>query len=124
MKLRRQGCRQARRNEKNLGRQLDLIGPLRCVGFSALDLELIRGEPSIRRNWLDRVVQQLEPIYCDLITRFNRLLRQRNQLWRNWKNTPIKDKDVLLDAFDVQMALISTRIHRRRKRALKHLEPF
>lgn len=57
LELRRRGGRQARRNGKVLQRQMDLIGPLRCVGFSALDLHLVRGEPALRRHWLDRVVQ-------------------------------------------------------------------
>ena len=82
LELRRQGGRQARRNGKSLDRQLELIGPLRCIGFSALDLELVRGEPALRRQWLDRVVLQLEPVYAELLSRYNRLLRQRSQLWR------------------------------------------
>ncbi len=124
LELRRKGGRQAHRNQKPLLRQLDLIGPLRCVGFSALDLELVRGEPGLRRNWLDRVIQQLEPIYSDLISRFGKLLRQRSQIWKQSHNFPLKDRDALLDAFDSQMALVSTRIHRRRSRALRHLEPL
>ena len=123
LELRRRGGRQARRNGKLLDRQLDLIGPLRCIGFSALDLDLVRGEPALRRQWLDRVVLQLEPVYADLISRYNRLLRQRSQLWRSHRlNTA--ERIGLLDAFDVQMALISTRIHRRRRRALQRLEPI
>ena len=69
LELNRKGARKAYKNEKLLTRQMDLIGPMRSVVFSALDLELIRGEPSFRRNWLDRIVQQLEPIYSDLIGR-------------------------------------------------------
>ncbi len=124
LELRRQGGRQARRNGKTLDRQLDLIGPLRCIGFSALDLELVRGEPALRRQWLDRVVLQLEPVYADLLGRYNRLLRQRSQLWRRGAQTNPNQRDALLDAFDVQMALVSTRIHRRRQRALRRLEPI
>ncbi len=124
LELRRRGGRKAWRNQKPLIRQLDLIGPLRCVGFSSLDLNLVRGEPALRRNWLDRVVLQLEPIYSDLISRFTKLLRQRSQIWRHWRHSPGQDRDALLDAFDVQMALVSTRIHRRRIRALRHLEPL
>ena len=123
LELRRNGGRQARRNGKILSRQLDLIGPLRCIGFSALDLDLVRGEPALRRQWLDRVVLQLEPVYADLISRYGRLLRQRAQLWRRRSGSP-QDRDALLDAFDVQMALVSTRIHRRRRRALGRLEPI
>ncbi|WP_041391247.1 DNA replication/repair protein RecF [Prochlorococcus marinus] len=124
LELRKKGGRKAYRNDKCLSRQIDLIGPLRCVGFSALDLHLVRGEPSLRRHWLDRVVLQLEPVYSDLMSRLIRLLRQRNQLWRNWKHTSSKDYGTLLDAFDVQLALVSTRIHRRRQRALNRLKPL
>ncbi len=124
LELNRKGGRKAYKNEKLLTRQIDLIGPMRSVGFSALDLELIRGEPSLRRSWLDRIVQQLEPIYSDLMGRFSRLLRQRSQLWRNCNFEPYKDQNILLDSFDMQMALVSTRIHRRRRRILNHLLPI
>tara|TARA_Y100001968_G_scaffold208820_1_gene191924 strand:- start:4460 stop:5506 length:1047 start_codon:yes stop_codon:yes gene_type:complete len=126
LELNRKGGRKAYKNEKLLTRQIDLIGPMRSVGFSALDLELIRGEPSLRRNWLDRLVQQLEPIYSDLITRLIRLLRQRSQLWRHSKISSIQDpeRDIVLDSFDMQMALVSTRIHRRRRRILNRLLPI
>ena len=124
LELRRRGGRQAKRNGKALQRQLDLIGPLRCVGFSALDLPLVRGEPAMRRQWLDRVVLQLEPIYADLISRYGRLLRQRAQFWRRGGLSSVMEPQVLLDSFDSQMALVSTRIHRRRLRALARLEPM
>ncbi len=124
LELRRRGGRQAKRNGKPLQRQLDLIGPLRCVGFSALDLHLVRGEPALRRFWLDRVVLQLEPVYADLISRYSRLIRQRSQFWRRGGLSSALESQMLLDSFDSQMALVSTRIHRRRRRALARLEPL
>jgi DNA replication and repair protein RecF len=122
LELRRQGGRVARRNGKVLERQHELIGPLRCVGFSALDLDLVRGEPALRRQWLDRVVLQLEPVYAELMSRYGRLLRQRSQLLRRGlASAAVAD---LLEAFDQQMALVGTRLHRRRLRALRRLEPL
>lgn len=120
--LRRQGGRQASRNGKVLERQHELTGSLRCVGFSTLDLELVRGEPAVRRQWLDRVVLQLEPLYADLLSRYGRLLRQRSQLLRRRLGGP--SLALLLDSFDQQMALIGTRLHRRRHRALRRLAPL
>lgn len=122
LELRRQGGRQARRNGKTLERHLDLLGPLRCVGFSALDLDLVRGEPALRRQWLDRVVLQLEPIYTELLSRYGRLLRQRSQLLRRGLSRAHLSE--LLDAYDQQMALIGVRLHRRRARALARLAPL
>jgi len=122
LELRRRGGRRALRNGRNLERLIDLIGPLRCVGFSALDLELVRGEPALRRQWLDRVVLQLEPIYGSLLSRYGRLVRQRSQLLR--RGLAPAERGALLDAFDHQMALVGTRLHRRRRRALERLEPL
>jgi len=122
LELRRQGGRQARRNGKLLERQHELIGPLRCVGFSALDLELVRGEPALRRQWLDRVVLQLEPVYAELLSRYGRLLRQRAQLLR--RGLGQGHLGDLLEVFDQQMALVGTRLHRRRLRALTRLQPL
>jgi DNA replication and repair protein RecF len=122
LNLRRSGGRTAQRNGKVLERQLDLLGSLRCVGFSALDLELVRGEPAGRRQWLDRVVLQLEPVYGDLLSRYGRLLRQRSQLLR--RGLGEGTLQALLDTFDVQMAVIGTRLHRRRFRAIRRLEPL
>ncbi len=124
LELRSHGGRRALLNGKTLPRQLDLIGPLRCVGFSALDLQLVRGEPALRRHWLDRVVQQLEPIYSDLLARYSKLLKQRRHLWRDWSVRSVSERNSLMDAFDAQMALVSTRIHRRRRRALGRLQPL
>ncbi|HHG2223598.1 DNA replication/repair protein RecF [Synechococcus sp. WH 5701] len=124
LEVRRQGGRQARRNGRSLERQLDLVGPLRCVGFSALDLELVRGEPALRRQWLDRVVLQLEPVYGELLARYGRLLRQRSQLLRRGLSQGEQQLHSLLDAFDLQIALIGTRLHRRRRRALARLQPL
>lgn len=119
LQLRRTGGRQALRNGKILDRQVDLLGSLRSVGFSALDMALVRGEPALRRQWLDRVVMQLEPLYGSLLRQYGRVLRQRAQLVRRrW------DSDSLLDVFDAQMALLGTRLHRRRLRALQRLEPL
>ncbi|MEB3240605.1 MAG: DNA replication/repair protein RecF [Synechococcus sp.] len=120
LELRRQGGRWLSRNGKVLERHADLIGPLRCVGFSALDLELVRGEPALRRAWLDRVVQQLEPVYSELLSRHGRLMRQRSQLLRR----PLDNREAVLDALDQQLAVIGTRLHRRRHRALRRLEPL
>ncbi|MEB3235736.1 MAG: DNA replication/repair protein RecF [Cyanobacteriota bacterium] len=122
LELRRSGGRSAQRNGTPLERQQDLLGSLRCVGFSALDLDLVRGEPALRRHWLDRVVLQLEPLYAELLSRHGRLLRQRSLLLR--RSPAAASVGDLLDAFDAQMALVGTRLHRRRQRALERLEPL
>jgi DNA replication and repair protein RecF len=68
------------------------------------------------------VVQQLEPLYGNLLSRYGRLLRQRSQLLRRGLSHALRQE--ILDAFDQQMALLGARLHRRRRRALERLEPL
>jgi len=78
--LRKQGRRTAALNKEALRRQLDFLGTLNAVQFSSLDLELVRGTPECRRNWIDALLIQLEPVYAHMLHQYERVLRQRNAL--------------------------------------------
>ncbi len=80
--LRASGRRTALLNLETLRRQLDLLGTLNTVQFSSLDLDLVRGGPAQRREWLDRLLVQLEPVAAHLLQQYGRVLRQRNALLR------------------------------------------
>lgn len=80
--LRSSGRRTALLNTETLRRQLDLLGTLNTVRFSALDLDLVRGGPAQRRDWIDGLLTQLEPLSAHLLQQYGRILRQRNALLR------------------------------------------
>lgn len=67
-------------NQQSMKRHLDFLGSLNAVQFSSLDLELVRGTPEKRRNWLDTILMQIEPIYAHVLHQYNQVLRQRNAL--------------------------------------------
>ncbi|MEG3895723.1 MULTISPECIES: AAA family ATPase [unclassified Microcoleus] len=72
-------------NGEPLRRHLDFLSVLNVVQFSCLDLDLVRGGPEGRRNWIDRLVIQLEPIYAHILHQYNQILRQRNALLKRSK---------------------------------------
>lgn len=80
--LRVSGRRTALLNTETLRRQLDLLGTLNAVQFSSLDLDLVRGGPGQRRDWIDGLLMQLEPVAAHLLQQYGRVLRQRNALLR------------------------------------------
>ncbi|NJR25561.1 MAG: DNA replication/repair protein RecF [Richelia sp. CSU_2_1] len=83
--LRFQGRRALKLNGEPLRRHLDFLSVLNVVQFSCLDLDLVRGGPEGRRNWIDRLVIQLEPIYAHILQQYNQILRQRNALLKRSK---------------------------------------
>lgn len=51
---------------------------LYAVCFTADDLEVIRGGPEARRNFLDRGAISLHPVYAQTIADYNKVIKQRS----------------------------------------------
>jgi len=123
LNLFRRGPKRIYVNESILKKQSEIKNYIRSVCFCSNDVDIVKSEPSYRRIWIDKVVSQLEPVYSDLISRFNRLLKQRSHFWRSegFINSQYSD---IVESFDIQMSIISTRIFRRRRRALLKIKPY
>ena len=119
----RKGSKKIYVNQSLLKKQSEIKNYIRSVCFCSNDIDIVRSEPNYRRIWIDKVVSQLEPVYVDLTSRFSRLLKQRSHFWRS--ESFLKDQcSEIIDSFDIQMSLISTRIFRRRRRALLKIKPY
>ena len=59
-----------------------LVGLVNAVVFTASDLEVVQGSPSIRRRYLDILISQLDQAYFKSLQRYHRVLQQRNRLLR------------------------------------------
>ena len=119
----RKGAKKIYVNGTLLKKQSQIKNYIRSVCFCSNDINIVKSEPSYRRTWIDKVVSQLEPVYLDLIYRLNRLLKQRSHFWRSesYKNNQSSE---VIESFDIQMSLVSTRIFRRRRRALSKIRPY
>jgi DNA replication and repair protein RecF len=123
--LRRNGRRSVALNSEPIRRQMDFLGILNAVQFSSLDLELVRGGPEGRRNWLDTLLIQLEPVYAHILQQYHQVLRQRNAfLKRHAETVPATSLQSELAIWDAQLATTGTRVIRRRDRAIQRLAPI
>jgi DNA replication and repair protein RecF len=112
--LRRNSRRNVAINGVTVPRQMDFLGVLNAVEFSSLDLELVRGSPEIRRNWLDTLLIQLEPVYAHILHQYNQILRQRNAFLKRYINTPEKSLKSELAIWDAQLVTAGTKVIIRR----------
>ncbi len=129
--LRSKGRRTVDLNGETLRRQLDFLSILNVVQFSSLDLDLVRGGPEVRRQWLDRLLVQLEPVYSHFLQQYNQVLRQRNALLKRFKPegrgqeiSPVSIPKEELALWDAQLATAGARVIRRRERVLEKLAPL
>jgi DNA replication and repair protein RecF len=119
--LRRQSRRTIAINGQIVPRQMDFLGVLNAVEFSSLDLELVRGSPEGRRNWLDTLLIQLEPVYAHILHQYHQVLRQRNAFLKRYVNTAEKSLQSELAIWDAQLVTAGTRVIIRRDRDIKRL---
>ncbi|MEH2194773.1 MAG: DNA replication/repair protein RecF [Nostoc sp.] len=137
--LRRNGRRSVAINGESIRRQMDFLGVLNAVQFSSLDLDLVRGGPEGRRNWLDTLLIQLEPVYAHILQQYNHVLRQRNAFLKKTQDSELSTQHGLnaplpltalstqhseLAVWDAQLATTGTRVIRRRDRAIQRLAPI
>jgi DNA replication and repair protein RecF len=61
-------------------RAMDVIGKLTTVMFLPENIELVTGSPAVRRRYLDGTLCQINANYCAALSRYNKVLTQRNAL--------------------------------------------
>ncbi len=69
-------------------RVADVVGLLPTVTFSPEDLDLVLGSPSVRRRWLDVMLSQSDRKYLRFLSRYTRILSQRNGLLKQMEGAP------------------------------------
>ena len=70
-------------NKIPIKRASELFGILNIVFFSPEDLNIIKNGPSERRRFLDLELCQLDKIYLYELTKYHKILNQRNKLLKD-----------------------------------------
>ncbi|WP_216378515.1 DNA replication/repair protein RecF [Arcanobacterium phocae] len=116
----------ARINRGN-AKPADVLGIVRTVMFAPEDLELIKGDPGVRRRFLDDVIIQLRPRMAQIKADYGKVAKQRaallKTLWKNRRRDGVAD-ETMLDIFDQQLAQLGARIIAERARIISALRPY
>lgn len=116
----------------------DFIGKLNVVVFSPQDLSLVKGEPSNRRNFIDRELIQVNPVfnhytsqYSKILTQRNNMLKQLNQSHKNLELLEVLNQQltkygafILVKRLDIvrKLAILSRLVQRKITKGKEELE--
>lgn len=103
-----------------------LLGRLPVVSFKSTDLNLLRGGPRNRRDWLDSIGVRLRPVFHDTLNNYAKAVAQRNRLLklifeRGRFNQDDQDE---LYVWDKQVARFGTLVIKARLKILQMLLPL
>lgn len=107
--------RKIRLNRSEYKSVSSLIGLLLGASLLPSDIHLISGQPQLRRQFLDYLIAQLDPLYLHHLVRYAALMKNRNAL--------LKNRDFrTIDFFEEEMAKSASYISLARKSASLELD--
>ena len=115
-----QGASRVKVNRSPVRRKRDLRRQVRIVLFGPFDLPIVIGDPAKRRTFLDEAVTALWPLKEGLFTAYDRALRQRNRLLKEWEGA---GEPPGLAAWDEELISAGVALCRARDEAVSMLAP-
>lgn len=113
--------REFKLNGNKIQKNAEILGNLFSVFFSPQELRLIQDGPDERRRFLNVSISQLSRPYYVALTRYNKILEQRNNLLK------LKDLDAIYDSlpvWDEQLCKYAAIIAQKRAEFTEMLAPL
>ena len=95
-------------------------GALNVVLFSPEDLQFVKGEPALRRRFLDMQIAQTDKIYLEALMKYNKVLRQRNVLLKQIRDGEAKFQDLF--PWNSEFIRLAIQLYSVRMQALRKLQ--
>lgn len=102
-------------------RASELFGIVHFVFFSPEDLNIIKEGPAGRRRFIDLELSQLDKIYLNNLSNYNRIINQRNSLLKDIYGSNQQHLLETLDIWDMQLAAYGTKVLERRKEFVRQV---
>ena len=118
----------ARLNRAPLRQAREIIGVVRTVVFSPVDIAIVKGDPSERRRFIDDLIVARWPRMAGVRADYERVLRQRNTLLKSLggrlrDGQPRGDAAATLDVWDTHLAQAGGELLEARLTTLADLAP-
>ena len=97
----------------------ELFGIINIVFFSPEDLNIIKNGPGERRRFIDLELSQLDKVYLNNLSNYNRIVNQRNHLLKEIDYN--KGALETLDIWDMQLIQYGNKIVERRQKFIEKI---
>ncbi len=99
------------------------LGQLHALIFNSNELEIVRGSPNARRQFLDSGIVSIYPAYVQIISDYKKVLKQKNSLLQTARDAEysIEKTGALLEPWNEQLIQLATKIYKARIRFIERL---
>jgi DNA replication and repair protein RecF len=96
---------------------------LNVVMFAPEDLDIVKGNPSIRRRFLDMEIGQVHPAYLYECAQYQKILQQKNNLLKQMRSSDSISL-AMLDVWNEQLAAHGVKMMKKRQSFIKKLQEW
>ncbi|MET1043409.1 MAG: DNA replication/repair protein RecF [Microbacteriaceae bacterium] len=123
VQINRSGANRAQVN-RSVIKTRDLPRYFSSVLFAPEDLALVRGEPSVRRRFLDELLVLRFPRLAGVLTDYERVLKQRNTLLKSARASGLKTNQLTtLEIWDDRLIALGSELIEARSMLIHDLQP-
>lgn len=102
----------------------DHIGRFPVVMINPDDQKIIREGSEERRRFFDQIFCQIDHEYLTQLMHYVHLLKQRNALLKEWKESSTRKDFVLLDSYDGPLIQLNQALHAKRQKYIVHFVTY
>jgi len=121
VEVRPSGQNRVQVNRTAVRRRRDLRASVRSVFCGPDDLAIVQGDPDQRRRFMDESIRALWPAREPALTAYERVLRQRNRLFKDWDGRGGEPEG--LSGWDAELVTVGSTLTALRSQAVRLLRP-
>lgn len=99
------------------------VGAMNVIMFAPEDLNLVKGSPQVRRRFIDMEIGQVSAIYLHDLSRYQKIMQQRNHYLKLLQMRKQKDQ-TMLDVLTEQLCEAAAKIIYKRLRFISELQKW
>ena len=120
VEIRSSGANRLQVNRSAVRRKRDVRRQVRGVFFGPNDLSIVMGDPEARRRFMEECVLTLWPLREVEARAYDKTLRQRNRLLKDWEG---RGEPPELGAWDEELVTSGSAVTAARRAAMRRVEP-
>ncbi|HYG50942.1 MAG TPA: DNA replication and repair protein RecF, partial [Flavobacteriales bacterium] len=111
-----------KKNKKEYEKLADHIGMFPLVIVSPADSDLVNEGSVTRRKFIDSIISQFDKQYLEYLIAYNKVLEQRNSLFRFGKGKTVNTD--LVEVYNQQLSPLGQKIYEKRKQFIADFTPW
>ncbi len=111
-------------NRVGLQKKTDIVGKIPVIVLSPANQRITEGGPSVRRDFINRIIAQVDPEYFSALIKYKKRMLQRNRILYDYRQKENYTYDPYVESYDELIAEAADKIFHARVKFITDFTPI